>query len=648
MPGAQLARSRAQESSPVVILEFAGRHPILAGQTSIRASNCSQMPKGKKSKTGRQEAPHQTPLQWLRAERLPLASCGVAFLIYSRSLFCGFEGDDFLQIVHNPQVQSWEYLPKLLGSNLWSQLNDRPGQFYRPIFSVWMLLLHTCGGLAPWFWHLSNILLHVVATWLVFRVCQRLTGNNAAAAAAAAIFAVHPIHVDAVSWVSASCELLFAIFALAAILTLLDLPLQAADTDDTAKDKLLSRRVWLSAVWFGAGLLAKETGLAVVAILPAIAWIQLKEHVPTSQRLWRAAFPYGVVTAGYLALRWAVMRHVRSAAPEHSWANVVFSAPSILLFYLKKLFSPWNLAGTYVNALTASPTTLFWVQLSAVVVGGAAIVWLAIRYRSFSGLAAALIVIPILPALVVIRIYQQGSMTNDRYLYLPSAGASLLVALIVQKVWSLKRPTKVIAMVVVSLVFIAFSVITISQQKYYQDDIAFDSRVIEVSPSDAFAMGLLGDAYLDQGRPDLAVEQFRRASQIAPDDQKIKSSLARGLFAAGKYTEAETVLKGVLESQQLIPAWRESMLLWLANDEISMGNLTVAQQVLEQAAYSNDRFPQLHWMWGMLYQRQGLLPQALAEYQKEFEITGDELARQRAASVEMLIQSPSVGGASQH
>ncbi|MGB8732488.1 MAG: hypothetical protein WCC99_14670, partial [Candidatus Sulfotelmatobacter sp.] len=228
--------------------------------------------------------------------------------------------------MNNRQVQSWEYLPQLLGSNLWSQLSDQPGRFYRPIFSVWMLLLHTCGGLAPWFWHLSSILLHVAATWLVFQICQRLTGNDAGAAAAAAIFAVNPIHVDAVSWVSASCELLFAISALAAMLTLLDPLLLDTDKDkkngraEAGRDNLLYPRVWLSAVWFGAGLFAKETGMAMLAILPAIAWIQLKDRVAGSQRLWRAAFAYGVVTAGYLVVRWAVMRHVRAATAEHSWA----------------------------------------------------------------------------------------------------------------------------------------------------------------------------------------------------------------------------------------------------------------------------------------------------------------------------------------
>lgn len=379
----------------------------------------------------------------------------------------------------------------------------------------------------------------------------------------------------------------------------------------------------------------------MLAILPVIAWIRLKGRVAGSQRLWRAAFPYGVVAAGYLAVRWAVMHGARSATPEHSWATVIFSAPSILLFYLKKLFFPWNLAGTYVNSLTASPTTVFWLQLCAIVAGAAVVAWIAIRHRSVLGLAAALIVIPVLPALAVIRIYPQGSMTNDRYLYLPSAGAALLVALIVQKMWSREKRVKVLAIAAASVIFVTFSVMTVSQQKYYQDDVAFNSRVIEVSPSDTFAMGLLGNNYMDQGRPELALEQFRKASQIAPDDQKMKSFLARGLFAAGKYSEAESVLKGLLQSPQLTPAWQESTLLWLANVEIALGKLTDAEHLLEEAEQSDDRFPQVHWMRGMVYQRQGLLAQAQAEYEKEFEITGDEQARQRAAAVEKLMQSGS-------
>jgi len=592
-------------------------------------------------KRSKAEGPRSTPPRpsWserIREARVPLAVCGLAFLVYSRSLFCGFVRDDLQQIVQNPQVHSWSYLPRLLGSHLWSQQRrDETALFYRPIFSVWMLLMHTLGGLTPWFWHLSNILLHVVATYLVFRFCQKLTGSDMGAAAAAAIFAVHPIHVDAVTWVSASCEVLFAIFALAAMLALLE------------RDNDANPRVWASALWFGAGLFAKETGIVMLAILPVLAWMQFKGRAPAGgRRFWKAAYPYGAMAAGYLLIRWAVMHRVGVETGEHSWAEAIFSAPSIFLFYLKKLFLPWNLGGCYVNPLAASPTPVFWLQLIAVLICLAAIAWFAIRYRSLLGLAAALIVVPVLPALAVIRVYPQGDMTHDRYLYLSSVGLSLLVAMLVKQVWSLEKRAKVAVAAVVIAVLMAYSAEAIAQQPYYQDDHAFYARVLEVSPSDAIIHGMLGNLYLDEGRIDLALEQFQKANQSDPDNQKVTLFLARGLFVAGKYHESESVLNGLLQTPGLKPRSREMTLLSLANVQISLGNLDYAQQLLQQVEQSDDRFPELHWAWGVLYQKRGLLPSALAEYEKEVEITGDELARQRSATVARLIYSRSASHSS--
>jgi len=165
--------------------------------------------------------------------------------------------------------------------------------------------------------------------------------------------------------------------------------------------------------------------------------------------------------------------------------------------------------------------------------------------------------------------------------------------------------------------------------------------VIEVNPSNAFAMGMLGNVYLDEKRNDLALEQFRKAEQIDPGNQKVTIFLARALFAVGKYYDSETVLKNLLQTAELAPTRRKLTLVSLANVEIGMGNLNYAQQLLELVEASDDTLPGLHWAWAMLYQKQGLLPQAVAEYEKEFEITGDELSQQRSESLVRLIYSQS-------
>jgi tetratricopeptide (TPR) repeat protein len=156
-------------------------------------------------------------------------------------------------------------------------------------------------------------------------------------------------------------------------------------------------------------------------------------------------------------------------------------------------------------------------------------------------------------------------------------------------------------------------------------------------------MGMLGNVYLDQGRNDLALEQFERANQVDPGNQRAEFFRARGLFVSGRFQEAESILNSLLQTPSPDAIARESALLSLANVEISLGHLDYARQLLDQVERSNDKFPQLHWAQGVLYQRQGLLTQALTAYEKEVDVTGDELARQRAASVAKMIQAQSAG-----
>src|SRR5215813_3257542 len=139
----------------------------------------------------------------------PLAACTIASLGFLRSLTFGFIHDDHSQILANPQVQSWSYFFRLLSSDTWSQKGiEHVGYYYRPIFSVWLLLVHTLGGVAPWAWHISSIVLHAFATWLVFKLSLVLLEDTSGALWAAMLFAIHPIHIESVAWISASVEIL--------------------------------------------------------------------------------------------------------------------------------------------------------------------------------------------------------------------------------------------------------------------------------------------------------------------------------------------------------------------------------------------------------------------------------------------------------
>src|SRR6185436_18692829 len=92
-----------------------------------------------------------------------------------------------------------------------------------------------------WIFHVTNILLHALATGLVVRVALGWL-PPAGALASGVLFAVHPVHVEAVSNVVGRLELLVAVGLLAAVL--------AARRFRHEEDEKRAR------LWFGATLAA--------------------------------------------------------------------------------------------------------------------------------------------------------------------------------------------------------------------------------------------------------------------------------------------------------------------------------------------------------------------------------------------------------
>ncbi len=182
---------------------------------------------------------------------------------------------------------------------------DRPsGQsgFWRPLvlLSFRAEFLLTGGAEAPFAWlsHVTNLLLHGLATWLLWRLLLRLDLPPAAALLAATLFAVHPVHAETVAWMSSRGDL--GAFVLATLATLLllrrDAPGPGAWRDVPAA----------AALMVGA-LLFKETAAILVAsaVLP-VRW---------RGRSWASALAAPALALGvYGALRAASF--TRAIAPD--------------------------------------------------------------------------------------------------------------------------------------------------------------------------------------------------------------------------------------------------------------------------------------------------------------------------------------------
>ena len=86
------------------------------------------------------------------------------------------------------------------------------GNYYRPLFLLWLRINDAVFGNQAWGWHLTTILAHVLATLLVYLLAWRLGIGRDVALLAALIFGLHPAHIEAVAWISGVTEPLLGIY----------------------------------------------------------------------------------------------------------------------------------------------------------------------------------------------------------------------------------------------------------------------------------------------------------------------------------------------------------------------------------------------------------------------------------------------------
>jgi tetratricopeptide (TPR) repeat protein len=180
--------------------------------------------------------------------------------LYGASLGNGYVLDDQAAVEEN-SLAHWPPRPlEILQANYWG---NRPGYekltIYRPLATLTFALVDGLPGPAPALQRSVNIVLHGIASWLVYALALALGLAVLPAAAAGLLFLVHPVHSEAVLGVVSRAELLAAVFILLGALLVVRW---------RGRGELLqpARLATLAAVFLLA-LLSKENG---ATLLPAI------------------------------------------------------------------------------------------------------------------------------------------------------------------------------------------------------------------------------------------------------------------------------------------------------------------------------------------------------------------------------------------
>jgi tetratricopeptide (TPR) repeat protein len=462
-------------------------------------------------------------------------------ITYLATLRFGFVYDDGPQIVSNPLIKAWRYLPQDFTSGLWKQLiSMKPSNYYRPLFVLLMRINYTIFHDRSLGWHLTALLLHLVVTWLTYTLVRKVTGQFTVAWLSTLIFGVHPIHHEVVAWISGTTESLCAVFFVGAFLAYLQ-----------SLEK--SRCVWMtvSGVLYALALLSKETAILLPALVFSYECLgpkpgdgstrpKLPERI---RRALVATSPYIPIALAYLIARDRILTGLGNAYASISVSVWLRTLPSILSTYVAHWIYPANLAEFY-DVFYLPKFDLLHVLLPALVlfaIGAAVWVFRKRLDENMATFAAAWIVISLLPGLDTF-VFSPQELVHDRYFYIPSIGAAMLTALVIvrganTRVGLFGLPWHVaVAGLAVSIVLAPLAMRAAS---FWADDYTLFTRAHQVAPLNSKADINLGSDLLALGRIDEAQNLLETAFQQHTDDPVIAAYLGRVHYARKQYAEAE-------------------------------------------------------------------------------------------------------------
>lgn len=519
-------------------------------------------------------------------------------LPYLNTLSGEFVSDDTAIVLNNENVKGKTTLYEIF---LNKNVMPFSGEIYRPIRDISYRLEWLIGGKSPAIYHATNILLHVITTLAVFWFLRLLIKDAAVSFLAASLFAVHPIHTESVSWIKGRDDLFFTFFYILSFMMFL----KYEDASDRKKLYLLS-----SASLFILSLFSKEMAVTL----------------PISLALYQAIFkrfkfytllPFFIIAAMYMGFRTYVLGQV---AQQEYWGGGIF--PTMLTMvkgvvqYVRLSFFPIIQCADYYSFPISAGADLA-VIFSLSVLSALVISLLVQRSKVvlFGGLFFFLALLPV-SNIIPIKI-----LIAERFLYLPSLGFCVVLAVVVDKISPSPYITRILGGIIVSMLML----LTIQRNHVWLDEFSLWSDTLIKVPDNPRAHYAMGSVYDSKGLLDKAIMEYKEALRYSPDTPYIINALGLAYYKKG--TAGDIVNKELVE--EAYRTYEKALKLDASHRDARYNRAILLhdQGLIDEAIkeytelleYKPSDFDVLNSL-GYAYFQKGLFKEALVHYRKAMSI----------------------------
>lgn len=336
--------------------------------------------------------------------------------VYFKGITPSFSSDDYVHLENNIHFENLADA---------SEVFIEPyGREYRPMVRISLWFNHLMGDSAITY-KISNLLMHLMCITLLYGLMLRLGIAKTTALIASSVFALHPIHTTSVLFILGRTDLVAAVFYLATLYCVANWGKSPSFTQHA-----------ITFAWFAAALLSKELSITLPVMMLAILLFQ-REFVSTSNlmRSLLTLWPYALTTLIYITARFYQWRSMPDAVAVYS----DFSPLHIVSNYFEWAFALLYPFDLYVAREWQVLHTYWFITLALFACSIIIAVMVYVGRPTVANLLRSKLLWLGIIWILVTLIPMSGGNSHRWYLYLPSAGLSLMVA----AVWPLahaRRP----------------------------------------------------------------------------------------------------------------------------------------------------------------------------------------------------------------
>ncbi len=518
------------------------------------------------------EPPDLQRRSWQREWLWAFLLIALIFISYARVFNADFIWDDESHLTRNPCI-----IGPLGLKEIWTSARA----VYYPLVLTTFWTLHKFVGLAPWPYHLLNVLLHAGSALLLWQVLRQL--NVRGAWLGAALWALHPVMVQSVAWVTelkntqSGLFYLLSIFCflkwderpqIARITRMADKRKQGGAVSSPPPRRFGNRRslmlLALSLSFFILATLSKPSVVMLPVILALCVWWRM------GRIRWRdvaALAPFVLISA--LASVWTIFEqkfHAGAIGAEwaQTWPERLIIAGRALWFYLAKLAWPHPLIFIYPRWELNSSQLIAYLPLLAALTGLLVLGLIRAKWSRPAFFAAAYYVVSLFPVLGFFSVFFfRYSFVSDHFQYLASMGPLALAGAGIvtgcsrlaasRRLSALPSTSRHRAVVTTPLVgicgvlLLSLVFLTWRQTAVYHNLVTLYTGTLTKNPGCWMAYYNLGIALNDHGDTDGAIAKYREAIELRPGYAEAHYNLGRLLVQKGQLDDAIAHYEKALE-----------------------------------------------------------------------------------------------------